>query len=107
MELTVHSETSGSPGIASGRAAQALSRLELERALVEVWMLVFQTDRVGLNDNFFELGGNSLLGLDLTELLASRLGIQIPVVAVFQYPTVHDMTEMIFSDLRNSAGFPQ
>ena len=95
----MHNETSLSFEAQVGREPQELSRLELEQAVAEVWKLVFRSDQIGLNENFFELGGNSLLGMDLTELLASRLAIQIPVVAVFRYPTIHEMTEMILSEL--------
>lgn len=47
--------------------------------------------------NFFELGGNSLLGMDLAELLASRLGIQNPVVMLFRRPTVREMMQIIIA----------
>jgi hypothetical protein len=68
---------------------------ELERAITQVWKDVFQLEQIGREENFFELGGNSLLGMDLTELLANRLGIQIPVLVLFRFPTIRELAEII------------
>jgi hypothetical protein len=68
---------------------------EMEVALAQVWKDAFRVEKIGRNDNFFGLGGNSLLGMELTEMLAIRVGIQVPVVVLFQYPTVREMAEII------------
>ena len=68
---------------------------ELETTIAQVWAEVFGREKIGRNANFFELGGNSLLGMDLTELLASRLGVQVPVLVLFQYPTIGEMAGII------------
>lgn len=70
---------------------------ELELAVAEVWQETFRLDRIGRNDNFFGLGGNSLLGMQLTEKLADKMDLQIPVVVLFQYPTVRELAEVISS----------
>jgi hypothetical protein len=67
---------------------------EAEQAMATVWREVFGFDRIGRNDNFFELGGNSLLGMELTETLDERLGIQLPVVTLFLNPTIREITEV-------------
>jgi aryl carrier-like protein len=73
----------------------------LEEAVARVWRDVFRVERLGRNDNFFELGGNSLLGMDLTELLATRLGISVSVVMLFQNPTIRGLAEAVeWSDVR-------
>ena len=46
---------------------------ELEQALARLWQDLFRIDRIGRNDNFFELGGNSLLGMDISEMLTTHL----------------------------------
>ena len=71
---------------------------DLETAIAEVWRDSLGLERVGRTDNYFELGGNSLLGMDLTELLANRLGFQVPVVMLFQYPTVREMAELLSTE---------
>ncbi len=64
---------------------------EVEIALAQVWRDAFHLEKISRHDNFFGLGGNSLLGMELTEMLATRLDIQIPVVALFQYPSVREL----------------
>ena len=71
------------------------SREDLEVAICQIWQEVFQQEEIGRDDNFFELGGNSLLGMDLTELLASRLDVHVPVLMIFQHPTISEMGEII------------
>jgi hypothetical protein len=73
---------------------------DLEIAIAQVWADTLKLPRVGRNDNFFELGGNSLIGMDLTEILASRHAIEVPVVALFQNPTVRDLAQSISDEAR-------
>ena len=98
MDLT-HEPMNTRSSIEEGREAEMYEEPqgELEIALAKVWRDTFKLDRIGRNDNFFGLGGNSLLGMELTELLAGRLGIEVPVVLLFQYPTVREMAEVISS----------
>ena len=68
---------------------------ELEQAIAALWKEVFHLDRVGRNDNFFELGGNSLLGMDLSASFTNRLGADVPVLLIFQHPSVRELAEVI------------
>lgn len=68
---------------------------KLEQAVAQLWKEIFHLDRVGRNDNFFELGGNSLLGMDLSESFTSRLGADVPVLLIFQHPSVRELAEVI------------
>jgi acyl carrier protein len=52
---------------------------------------------VGRNDSFFGLGGHSLHGLALISRIAERFKIDVPVSAVFQYPTVAEMSAAVNS----------
>jgi tyrocidine synthetase III len=70
---------------------------ELERDIEAVWREVFRLERVGREENFFELGGNSLLGMDLSDMLATRLGVQVPVLAVFQHPSIREIAEFLIA----------
>jgi Phosphopantetheine attachment site len=71
---------------------------DLELAVAELWRDLFNMDKIGRNDNFFELGGNSLLGMDLSEMLATRLAIEVPALAIFQHPTIAAITRFIESE---------
>ncbi|MFD7992212.1 non-ribosomal peptide synthetase [Streptomyces mexicanus] len=59
-----------------------------EERVAAVWQEVLGVARVGAHDNFFDLGGHSFLALRVRARLQEALGREIPVVAVFQYPTV-------------------
>ncbi|GAA2271141.1 hypothetical protein GCM10010430_66270 [Kitasatospora cystarginea] len=61
---------------------------DIERVVADVWREVLATERVGVDDNFFELGGHSLLVVRVQSRLTETLGRAVPVVDLFQYPTV-------------------
>ncbi len=69
-------------------SASAPPGTDLERRIAEVWAELLGIERPGRRDNFFELGGNSLLVVRLRSRLERDLGREIPVVLLFQHPTV-------------------
>jgi amino acid adenylation domain-containing protein len=64
---------------------------ELEALIASIWKSVLLIDRVGINDNFFDLGGNSLNIVQVNNRLKEELKRDIPIVSLFQYPTVHSL----------------
>lgn len=68
---------------------------EVERAVANVWAHTLGVERIGRNDNFFELGGDSRIGLELTEALATSLAVELPVVTLFQNPTIREISAAI------------
>ncbi|WP_198017230.1 non-ribosomal peptide synthetase [Methylocapsa acidiphila] len=66
-----------------------------ESRIAEIWAEVLGLPRVGRSDGFFELGGHSLLAVRLAALLGDRLQIEVPLAAVFQYPTVAALAERL------------
>jgi acyl carrier protein len=69
-------------------AAGGLPAGELEQTVAAIWRDVLGVERVGADENFFELGGHSLLIVRVQARLAQTLGMRVPVVELFQYPTV-------------------
>ncbi|HEX2188763.1 MAG TPA: amino acid adenylation domain-containing protein, partial [Longimicrobiaceae bacterium] len=63
-------------------------RTELERAIAEAWAEVLGVPRVGTAVSFFDLGGNSLLVVQAARRLEAALGRKVPVLDLFQHPTV-------------------
>ncbi len=63
-------------------------RNDLERQLATIWQEVLQVPRVGLREGFFELGGNSLLLVQIHSKLQSALGIELPLIELFQHASV-------------------
>ncbi|MFI5527221.1 amino acid adenylation domain-containing protein [Kitasatospora sp. NPDC051853] len=59
-----------------------------ERAVAEVWQEVLGIPAVGPHDDFFRLGGHSLLATRVSVRLRAALGVDVPVRALFDRPTV-------------------
>ena len=75
-----------------------LAETETEQAIAEVWQDLLQLEIVGTEDNFFELGGNSLLLIQLNQQLKQVLKLDIPVVKLFQYPTIKSLNGYLQQD---------
>jgi acyl carrier protein len=61
---------------------------ESERELAAIWAEVLGLERVGLQDNFFDLGGHSLLLPRVQARVKERLGVDLPLLKLFEHPTV-------------------
>ena len=70
-------------------------RSETDVIIAKVWRELLYIDKVGIHDNFFDLGGHSLLIVRASWKLSQALGINISVVELFQYPTIHSITEYL------------
>ena len=66
-----------------------------EHLLSEVWKEVLGVARAGADDNFFELGGSSLLAQKTVALLKARHHLHVPVVKLYQFPKIKDLTAFI------------
>jgi pristinamycin I synthase-3/4 len=56
---------------------------------------VLKVNRVGIDDNFFELGGNSLAGMGIMNRIRTTMGIDLPIRALFDAPTVDALSEVV------------
>ncbi len=70
-------------------------RNELETMLCDLWRQLLQIANVGILDNFFSLGGHSLLATQVIARIHNTLRLEIPLLALFQYPTVAGLAEEI------------
>ena len=70
-------------------------RSELERSLAEIWQDLLHVEKAGLRDNFFDLGGNSLLVVRAQARLREALGQDVPIVKLFQYPTISALANFL------------
>jgi acyl carrier protein len=76
-------------------AAYVAPRTELETIIASVWGELLRIERVGLHDNFFDLGGHSLLVVRAQAKLRETLGLDLPIVRLFQYPTISALTKFL------------
>ena len=67
----------------------------LEQSVAVIWREVLNLDRVGVNDNFFDLGGHSLLAVRIHERLRKEVNPDLPLLKLFQYPTVRTLAEFL------------
>ncbi|MFY2558179.1 amino acid adenylation domain-containing protein [Corallococcus terminator] len=76
-------------------AAFVLPGSALERTIATAWQAVLHVDRVGVDDNFFELGGHSLLASQVHHTLQEELKRDIPLVQLFQHPTIRSLASYL------------
>ncbi|HEV3051032.1 MAG TPA: non-ribosomal peptide synthetase, partial [Longimicrobium sp.] len=76
------------PAPAEAEAAYAPPRTETERLVAGIWAAVLGAERIGVHENFFDLGGHSLLMAQVHDRLQERLGREVPMIDLFQYPTI-------------------
>ncbi len=74
---------------------------DLEKIIAEVWQQVLKMEILGVNDNFFDIGGNSLNIIDLSAKLKLRLGKDISIARMFQYPTISSFAAYMKRDNDN------
>ncbi|MFL6336447.1 MAG: amino acid adenylation domain-containing protein, partial [Pyrinomonadaceae bacterium] len=76
----------------------------VEEMLVGVWLQVLGAERVGAEDNFFELGGHSLLATQLISQVRAAFGVELPLRAVFESPTLAALAVKVESLRREASG---
>jgi acyl carrier protein len=70
-------------------------RTPIEQRVAEILCALFKMKEVGVNDNFFLLGGHSLLGAQLLTKIRNAFGIELPLRAVFDAPTIATLSATI------------
>lgn len=76
-------------------AERVLPRTRRERTLAGIWCRLLGLDEVGVHDNFFALGGHSILVVQLVWEITNAFGVEIPVRAVFDAPTVAALAPIV------------
>jgi acyl carrier protein len=66
-----------------------------EQAIAAIWRDILNTDPIGVDDNFFDFGGHSLQVVQVQNRLREALGIDVPVLKLFQFPTIRALGRYI------------
>jgi acyl-coenzyme A synthetase/AMP-(fatty) acid ligase/acyl carrier protein len=77
---------------------------DIEATLTELWQTLLNRDDVGLEDDFFALGGHSLLATRLIARLRDRLGIELPLISIFETPTIRGLAAIVAQLTERSDG---
>lgn len=82
--------------------AEPASKLEIQVA--DIWREVLQLERLGIDDNFFELGGHSFLAIKIHYRLCRLIGKDIPLLKLFEFPTVRKVAAFLAEQEPSPAG---
>ena len=77
-----------------------LPRTSTEQILVHIWTQILGIEEIGIHDNFFELGGHSLLVNELITQLFNVFSINIPLITVFELPTIAQLAKRVENTCR-------
>ena len=79
-------------------------RTPTEEVLAGIWGEVLRRDRVAPLDDFFLLGGHSLLATQVVTRIRDRFGVEVPLAAVFEAPTLEALAARVDDAVRAETG---
>jgi amino acid adenylation domain-containing protein len=83
------------PELAAGEERYAPPRTTVEELLAGIWAELLRVERVGVSDGFFELGGHSLLAMRVVSRVREVFGVELPLRALFEGPTVAEVAARV------------
>ena len=92
------------PDVLAGGAARIAPRTATEEMLAGIFATVLGLDEVGAEADFFALGGHSLLATQLVSRVRAAFGVELPLRAVFEHPTVAGLAREVEKAARSSGG---
>src|SRR5262249_50765900 len=76
----------------------------MEERLAAILRDVFRIERLGVDENFFDAGAHSLSIVQAHQRIRLELDADMPVVALFQYPTVASLAAHLTASAPPPAG---
>jgi acyl carrier protein len=91
------------PAPAAAAAMTGEPTEDVQRAIAAVFEGLLPGREIGLDDNFFELGANSLMMVQASVRLREALGRSVPLIKLFQFPSVRALAAAITSQPADAA----
>lgn len=88
------------------RAGLLLPRTPIERELHAIYARVLSVEALSIDDNFFALGGNSLQLAEIAGLVYRAFGVDLPVSAMFERPSVVELARVIAPGVTSESAQP-
>jgi acyl carrier protein len=79
----------------SAEESYVAPRTPVEETLAGIWGEFLGVERIGIHDSFFALGGHSLQAVRLIARLREAFGVELPVQAVFEAPSVAALSAVL------------
>jgi acyl carrier protein len=79
----------------------------LESLVADIWSEVLNLGSIGLHDNFFELGGHSLKATQVISRVRETFGVDLPVRALFETPTIAEFTVKLETKLAETGALEE
>ncbi|WP_374015850.1 beta-ketoacyl synthase N-terminal-like domain-containing protein [Paenibacillus thiaminolyticus] len=70
---------------------------EAEEKVASIWQEMMGLERIGIHDDFFMLGGNSLLAIQIIARMRTMFGVEVPMTAIFESPTISGLAEAVMA----------
>ena len=83
----------GGPRLA--RRSQVPPRDTAELAMTRIWERILGGEPLGVEDDFFAVGGHSLKAVALMAAVRDGFGVELPLAALFQAPTIARLVERV------------
>ncbi|MFY2561145.1 amino acid adenylation domain-containing protein [Corallococcus terminator] len=79
-------------------------RTPVEELLAGIWAEVLGGGAFGIHDSFFDLGGHSLMATQVISRVGRAFGVELPLHALFETPTLRGLAEKVSTELRSHRG---
>lgn len=76
-------------------------RNTLESTIADIWSMVLNCGRIGIDDDFFELGGESLRATHVVAQINQAFGIGITIRDIFEAGTVRMLSDIVVNASSN------
>ncbi|WP_030942473.1 condensation domain-containing protein [Streptomyces sp. NRRL S-646] len=73
----------------------AVESATVEETVTAVWAELLDTQQIAPDDDFLSLGGDSMLAIRAAARLSTRLGVEVPALAVLRHPTARELAARI------------